>query len=72
MKVMLNILDDVLILDTIETVMDIASLKDFQSKYFNKFVEMNNHAFNGVDVYFYNGNRYELQGTLYYKREGVN
>lgn len=71
MKVMLNILDDVTILDTIETTMDIVSLKDFECKYFNKFIEMNNHAFNGVDVYFHNGNRYELQGTLYYK-EGSN
>ena len=71
MKVMLNILDDVTILNTIETVIDISSLKEFESKYFNKFVEANNHTFNGVDVYFYNGNRYELQGTLYYK-EGSN
>ena len=71
MRVMLNILDDVSIIDTIETTIDITSLKDFESKYFNKFIEMNNHAFNGADVYFYNGNRYELQGTLYYK-EGMN
>ena len=71
MRVMLNILDDVSIIDTIETTMDINSLKDFEYKYFNKFVELNNHAFNGVDVYFYNGNRYELEGTLYYK-EGSN
>ena len=68
---MLNILDDVSILDTIETTIDITSLKEFKHKYFNKFIESNNHAFNGVDVYFYNGNRYELQGTLYYK-EGSN
>ena len=71
MRVMLNILNDVSILDTIEATIDITSLKDFESKYFNKFIEMNNHTFNGVDVYFYNGNRYELQGTLYYK-EGMN
>ena len=32
----------------------------------------NNHGFNGVDVYFHNGSRYVLQGTLYYKTEGVN
>lgn len=72
MKVMLNILDDVTILETIETVIDISSLKEFERKYFNKFVESNNHAFNGVDVYFHNGTRYELQGTLYYKKEGNN
>ena len=72
MKVMLNILDDVTILDTIETVIDITNLKEFESKYFNKFVEANNHTFNGVDVYFYNGNRYEFQDTLYYKKEGNN
>ena len=71
MRVMLNILDDVSIIDTIETTMDISDLKDFKCKYFNKFVELNNYAFNGVDVYFYNGNRYELEGTLYYK-EGMN
>ena len=71
MKVMLNILDDVSILDTIETTMDITSLKEFESKHFNKFIEMNDHTFNGVDVYFYNVNRYELQGTLYHK-EGSN
>ena len=71
MNLMLNILDDVSILDTIETTVDITSLKEFESKYFNKFIEMNDHAFNGIDVYFYNGNRYELQGTLYYK-EGSN
>ena len=71
MKVMLNILDGVMILDTIETIIDISSLKEFECKYFNKFVEANNHTFNGIDVYFYNGNRYELQGTLYYK-EGSN
>lgn len=72
MKVMLNILDDVTILNTIETIIDITSLEEFECKYFNKFVETNNHAFDGVDVYFYNGTRYELQGTLYYKKEGVN
>lgn len=71
MKVMLNILDGVSIIDTIETVINISSLKEFECKYFNKFVEANNHAFNGVDVYFYNGDRYELEGTLYYK-EGMN
>ena len=71
MKVMLNILDGVMILDTIETIIDITSLKDFECKYFNKFIEANNHTFNGVDVYFYNGDRYELEGTLYYK-EGSN
>lgn len=70
MKVMLNILDGVMILDTIETTIDISSLKEFECKYFNEFVEANNHTFNGVDVYFYNGNRYELEGTLYYKKEG--
>ena len=68
MKVMLNILNGISIIDTIETVIDISSLKDFECKYFNKFVEMNDHQFNGVDVYFYNGVRYELQGTLYYGR----
>lgn len=72
MKVMLNILDDVTILDTIETVIDISSLKEFECKYFNKFIELNDHTFNGVDVYFHNGARYQLQGTLYYKKEGNN
>ena len=69
---MLNILDGVSILDTIETIIDITSLKEFECKYFNKFIELNNYAFNGVDVYFYNDNRYQLQGTLYYKKEGNN